>query len=92
MSTNQAWVLTRFAGPNPGSVQEYYIPSTTQLGSTCPKHITFHRTGGGPLFQEAARHYSKLLEMMEKDPTGTDPDTVQYLTEKRDRALAQVKE
>ena len=40
--------LTRFAVPNPGSVQGYYIPSTTQLGSTCPKHITLHRTGGGP--------------------------------------------
>ncbi len=43
-------------------------------------------------FQEAARHYSKLLEMIEKDPTGTDHETVQYITEKRDRALAQVKE
>lgn len=43
-------------------------------------------------FQEAARHYSKLLEMINKDPTGTDQETVQYVTEKRDRALAQVKE
>ena len=43
-------------------------------------------------FQEAARHYTKLLEMMQKDPTGTDPETVQYVTEKRDRALARVKE
>ena len=32
-------------------------------------------------FQEAARHYSKLLEMIEKDPTGTDHETVQYVTE-----------
>ena len=40
-------------------------------------------------FQEAARHYSKLLEMIEKDPTGTDHETVQYVTEKRDHALAQ---
>lgn len=43
-------------------------------------------------FQEAARHYSKLLEMINKDPTGTDQETVQYVTEKRDRTLAQVKE
>ena len=43
-------------------------------------------------FQEAARHYTKLLEMMEKDPEGTDQETVQYVTEKRNRALAQVKE
>ena len=43
-------------------------------------------------FQEAARHYSKLLEMMEKDPTGIDSETIQYVTEKRDRALAQVNE
>ena len=42
-------------------------------------------------FQEAVRHYTKLLEMMEKDRT-TDPETVQYITEKRDRALALVQE
>ena len=30
--------------------------------------------------------------MMEKDRTGTDQETVQCVTEKRDRALAQVKE
>ncbi len=43
-------------------------------------------------FQEAATHYSKLLEMIEKDPTGTDQETVQYVTEKRDQALEQAKE
>ena len=52
--------LTRFAVPNPGSVQGYYIPSTTQLGSTCPKHITLHRTGGGPLLPREPRVQRRL--------------------------------
>ena len=43
-------------------------------------------------FQEAARHYSKLLEMIKKNSAGTDQETVQYVTERRDQALAQAKE
>jgi len=43
-------------------------------------------------FEEAARHYEKLLEMIQKDPGGTDAETVQYLTEQRDQALAQAQQ
>ena len=31
----------------------------------------------------------RRIQMIEKDPTGTDHETVQYVTEKRDHALAQ---
>lgn len=41
-------------------------------------------------FQEAANHYDAVLEMIQQDPHGPDPDTVQYLTELRDQALAQL--
>lgn len=43
-------------------------------------------------FREAADHYSKMLEMIKRNPAGTDKDTLNYCTEKRDRALAKVKE
>ncbi len=43
-------------------------------------------------FEEAVRHYDKLLEMIEKNPEGTDAETVQYLTEQRDQALAQAQQ
>lgn len=39
-------------------------------------------------FQEAAQHYSKVLEMIKRNPAGTDEGTLKYCTEKRDRALA----
>ncbi len=39
-------------------------------------------------FQEAADHYDKLLAMMAKNPRDFDPETVQYVTEQRDQALA----
>lgn len=42
-------------------------------------------------FQEAADHFSKMLEMIKRNPAGTDKDTLKYCTEKRDRALAKVK-
>lgn len=42
-------------------------------------------------YQEAADHYGQVLEMMQQDPQGTDAETLQYLTELRDQALAQVK-
>lgn len=40
-------------------------------------------------FADAARHCDKLLEMAQKDPQYLDPETVQYLTEQRDQALAE---
>jgi len=40
-------------------------------------------------FQEAAHHYGKLLEMIQKNPQHFDPETVQYITEQRDQALAE---
>lgn len=43
-------------------------------------------------FKEAAEQYSKLLEMIQRDPEGTDPETVRDFTEQRDRALAKAKE
>jgi tetratricopeptide (TPR) repeat protein len=42
-------------------------------------------------FQEAAYHFSKMLEMIKRNPAGTDAETLKYCTEKRDRALAKVK-
>jgi tetratricopeptide (TPR) repeat protein len=42
-------------------------------------------------FQEAADHYDKVLEMIRDNPQGTDADTVQYVTELRDEALAKAK-
>ena len=48
--TNPAWVLARYAVHDPGSGAGVCIPSTAQLGSTCPKHLTIHRTGGPPVF------------------------------------------
>lgn len=43
-------------------------------------------------FREAADHYSKMVELIQRNPAGTDKDTLNYCTEKRDRALAKVKE
>jgi len=43
-------------------------------------------------FEDAARHYGKLLEMFQKDAEGTDAETVQYLIEQRDQALAQAQQ
>lgn len=42
-------------------------------------------------FEEAADHYSKVIEMVKCDTMGTDEETLKYCTEKRDRALAQMK-
>ena len=42
-------------------------------------------------FQEAADHYDKVLDQMRKNPANIDQDTIQYVTEQRDRALAQAK-
>lgn len=42
-------------------------------------------------FKEAADHYDKVLDLMRKNPTHIDHDTIQYITEQRDRALAQAK-
>lgn len=42
-------------------------------------------------FQEAADHYRAVLAMIQQDPQGTDADTVQFFTERRDQALQQVK-
>ena len=43
-------------------------------------------------FENAARHYGKLLEMIQENPRDFDPETVQYFTELRDQALAKVEE
>ena len=40
-------------------------------------------------FDDAARHYDKLLEIARKDPRHFDPEAVQYFTEQRDQAMAQ---
>jgi len=40
-------------------------------------------------FQEAADHYEKVLQMMRKNPQGVDQETIQYITELHDQALAQ---
>jgi len=42
-------------------------------------------------FQEAADHYEKVLEMMNENPQSVDQETIQYITELRDQALAQGK-
>jgi len=42
-------------------------------------------------FQEAADHYTKVIEMMNKNPQNIDQDTIQYITELRDQARAQAK-
>ena len=42
-------------------------------------------------FQEAAENYNKVLDMMKKNPKNVDQDTIQYITELRDQALAQSK-
>lgn len=42
-------------------------------------------------YQEAADHYTTVLEMMEKDTWGIDEETIQYITELRDDALAKAK-
>ena len=42
-------------------------------------------------FQEAANHYDVVLQMLQQNPEGVDPDFVQYVTQQRDQALAQVK-
>lgn len=42
-------------------------------------------------FQEAAEHYDKALEMIRRTPEGFDNETVRYLTEQRDQALAKAK-
>jgi tetratricopeptide (TPR) repeat protein len=41
-------------------------------------------------FQEAADQYSEVLLMIERDPQGTDAQTVQLFTARRDHALARV--
>lgn len=43
-------------------------------------------------FQEAADHYGMVLEMMKQNPDNVDQHTIQFITELRDQALAQVKE
>ena len=42
-------------------------------------------------FQEAAENYNKVLDMIKKNPKNVDQDTIQYITELRDQALAQSK-
>ena len=42
-------------------------------------------------FQEAAEHYGMVLEMMKQNPTNVDPETIQYITELQDQALAKGK-
>ena len=42
-------------------------------------------------FAEAAEHYSKMLALVKSNPAGTDADTLNYCTEKRDRALDKAK-
>lgn len=39
-------------------------------------------------FQEAAEHYQAVLAMMEKNTWGIDEETIEYITEQRDNALA----
>jgi tetratricopeptide (TPR) repeat protein len=41
-------------------------------------------------FREAVNHYDKLLEMAQKDTEQADPETIQYITEQRDEARAQI--
>lgn len=42
-------------------------------------------------YQEAAKHYDIVLGMMRKHPSGIDQETIEYVTELRDNALAKVK-
>jgi predicted TPR repeat methyltransferase len=42
-------------------------------------------------FHEAADHYGAVLEMMMKNTWGIDEETIQYITERRDNALAKAK-
>ncbi len=42
-------------------------------------------------FEEAVRHYDRLLEMMQKKPREFDPESVQHFTERRDQARAKAK-
>lgn len=42
-------------------------------------------------FLEAAQEYSKVLEMMKRDPEDVDEETVKFITEQRDQALAKAK-
>lgn len=39
-------------------------------------------------FQEAAEEYAKVLEQIRANPDGADEETVRYVTENRQRALA----
>ena len=39
-------------------------------------------------FEEAVRHYDKLLRLMQNNARDFDPETVQYYTQLRDQALA----
>jgi tetratricopeptide (TPR) repeat protein len=43
-------------------------------------------------YQEAAKHYDIVLGMMRKNPEGIDEETIEYVTERRDAALAQAKD
>lgn len=54
------------------------------------RHMGMIREAQGR-FQEAAEHYAKVLEMIRKDPTNTDEETVQDFREDRDRALRKAK-
>lgn len=42
-------------------------------------------------FQEAAKHYSKALEMMSQQPRWFDQETVEEVTSWRDQVLAKAK-
>jgi len=42
-------------------------------------------------FQEAAEEYAKVLAQIRANPDGTDEETVRYVTENRDRALAKAR-
>ena len=42
-------------------------------------------------FREAAEEYSKVLEQIKASPNGTDQETIRFVTEDRDRALAKAK-
>lgn len=39
-------------------------------------------------FQEAAKHYAKMLKIIEKNPRGFDQETIHEITQLRDQALA----
>lgn len=42
-------------------------------------------------YQEAVRYYLKTLDMIREKPEGFDQDSIEHITEKKDRALAKVK-